>query len=416
LNVGQSAEIVAPASFVVNDPGEYLVTVTISADGDGVPGNDITMLRFFVGDLPRWFRHDDNEANTHINPSQGTSWGVAYIPTSYPARIESLRVEFGGDGSAAVAIYMNDVDGVPTGEAVWTATPDVATGWNVIPVNPPVDLFEGQTFTAATEYDEDAISTGKDDDPPNQAGIAHMSGVGWQGFQGTWVEDLGGNWCIQVYVDTSSAVPAWPVFEASSEVLVFGDVPTDQPASMNFWVYNSGGGDDLIISATSIVPPGAAAVYTFEPETFTVAAGDSEEVIVTFAPTSVGQNYNGLVTITNNSINDPAYRITVTGTGDDPISADESGSGLPAEFAMAQNYPNPFNPSTHIQFALPVQSEVRLTVFNTLGQQVATLFTGIVEAGVHSFEFDAADYTAGLYFYKLEAGSFTQTRKMMLLK
>jgi hypothetical protein len=59
---------------------------------------------------------------------------------------------------------------------------------------------------------------------------------------------------------------------------------------------------------------------------------------------------------------------------------------------------------------------VKLSVFNTLGQQVATLLQGNLDAGFHSVEFGASDLSAGLYFYKLEAGAFTQTRKMMLLK
>ncbi len=90
--------------------------------------------------------------------------------------------------------------------------------------------------------------------------------------------------------------------------------------------------------------------------------------------------------------------------------------GLPTEFSLDQNYPNPFNPSTNIQFSLPEASSVKLVVYNLLGQEVATLFNGVMEAGTHKVNFDAANLNTGLYVYKLEANDFVATKKMMLMK
>ncbi len=88
---------------------------------------------------------------------------------------------------------------------------------------------------------------------------------------------------------------------------------------------------------------------------------------------------------------------------------------IPANFELAQNYPNPFNPSTTIGFSVPVQSDVTLTVYNVTGQKVAE-FSGSYGAGVHTIEWDASMMASGIYFYRLNAGDFAATNKMVLLK
>ena len=88
----------------------------------------------------------------------------------------------------------------------------------------------------------------------------------------------------------------------------------------------------------------------------------------------------------------------------------------PETFTLEQNYPNPFNPSTVIAYELPQATDVTLRVFNMLGQEVASLQTGLQDAGRHEISFDASSLSAGVYLYVLEADGFTATRQMTLLK
>ncbi|MGD8922694.1 MAG: T9SS type A sorting domain-containing protein, partial [Candidatus Zixiibacteriota bacterium] len=88
---------------------------------------------------------------------------------------------------------------------------------------------------------------------------------------------------------------------------------------------------------------------------------------------------------------------------------------LPDEFHLSQNYPNPFNPVTEIAFTLPAATEWRLTIYNVLGQTVAS-WSEQSPAGTHTVTWDAHEYSSGVYFYRLTAGPFTETKKMLLLK
>lgn len=98
------------------------------------------------------------------------------------------------------------------------------------------------------------------------------------------------------------------------------------------------------------------------------------------------------------------------------VDAEESSEAVPTSFALAQNHPNPFNPSTSISFTVPQSGIAKVTVFDLLGRQVATLLDAPVSAGQHQVQFNGSSIPSGVYFYRLEADGFTATRKMLLVK
>lgn len=106
------------------------------------------------------------------------------------------------------------------------------------------------------------------------------------------------------------------------------------------------------------------------------------------------------------------------------LNVRETSAGIPTEFSLSQNYPNPFNPTTTIQYEVPAATKILLKVYNILGEEIATLVDEIQEAGYKTAELNANNLSTGLYFYKLQArpiaggqaGSFTEVKKMLLVK
>ena len=120
-------------------------------------------------------------------------------------------------------------------------------------------------------------------------------------------------------------------------------------------------------------------------------------------------SYNNTVVFGTSSGKVIVERQLVTGIESPPVQQ-------PKDFILSQNYPNPFNPTTKIQYSVPRAAQVSLTVYNVLGEKVATLFSGMERAGTYEVNFNADRFASGVYFCRMEAGGFSKTLKMMLLK
>jgi hypothetical protein len=101
---------------------------------------------------------------------------------------------------------------------------------------------------------------------------------------------------------------------------------------------------------------------------------------------------------------------------DTPIGLIPYSNEVPRSFSLFQNYPNPFNPSTKIKFSITKSSEVKLNVFDALGTEISTLVSEQLKPGFYEAEFDGSKYSSGTYFYRLSAGDYTETKKMLLVK
>ncbi|MBI1936518.1 MAG: T9SS type A sorting domain-containing protein [Ignavibacteriales bacterium] len=127
---------------------------------------------------------------------------------------------------------------------------------------------------------------------------------------------------------------------------------------------------------------------------------------------------NNTVSFSSNSVSN--FYVLSDGSVTDVNAATE----IPADFTLNQNYPNPFNPSTTISYTLPVSGYTTLKVYDILGREIATLVNELKQAGNYSVEFGtqlarqggSSELPSGIYFYKLESGNYTSTRKMILMK
>lgn len=102
--------------------------------------------------------------------------------------------------------------------------------------------------------------------------------------------------------------------------------------------------------------------------------------------------------------------------GDSKLNSHNHKPNNPLDYKLDQNYPNPFNPKTSIKYYIPKESKVKVIVYDLTGKLISTLVDGIVAQGNHEVIWDASFYASGIYFYKLETGSFSDEKKMVLVK
>ncbi|GMU95220.1 T9SS type A sorting domain-containing protein [Ignavibacterium album] len=134
-----------------------------------------------------------------------------------------------------------------------------------------------------------------------------------------------------------------------------------------------------------------------------INSGDS---VTLFFAIALGQDQNEVVA----QINEATVKYNTV------LSIDRIDSEIPTDFILAQNYPNPFNPNTKIQFSVSKAQSVSLKVFDVLGNEIATLVNEELSPGVYQYNFDATNLSSGVYYYKLQSGSYSETKKMILMR
>ena len=148
-----------------------------------------------------------------------------------------------------------------------------------------------------------------------------------------------------------------------------------------------------------------------------ISDNNFHEIYGIFFPSSDGHTYLIEVEVidNNNVSSTDSYNYTYY---DDGGGGNQKPSTvrIPKDFTLEQNYPNPFNPVTTIQFALPKSSPVKLGIYDITGREVAVLVNGSLPAGYHSVQWDARNVSSGMYIYRITAGSFTQTKRMTIIK
>jgi hypothetical protein len=169
------------------------------------------------------------------------------------------------------------------------------------------------------------------------------------------------------------------------------------------------GNTNLTVSSVTSNNP----VFTVESFPSTVSANQFGYAKIKFTPSAANTGYTGELTINNS---DSTFKISLNGVcgqvnGITPVSNE-----IPSNFSLSQNYPNPFNPVTNIEFSLPKAGYVSLTVYDVMGREVENLVNKDLKPGIYKADWNAANYTSGVYFYKLVTGDFNETKRMILVK
>jgi glucuronoarabinoxylan endo-1,4-beta-xylanase len=149
----------------------------------------------------------------------------------------------------------------------------------------------------------------------------------------------------------------------------------------------------------------------FDIQDFNVDSGMVIRTSETESGDTISNSYDG-----KSVLDFPARSITTLSFSGALVTNVDNKPLTPIEFSLSQNYPNPFNPSTTIKFTLPQRSDIRLVLVNVLGQVLKEIATGNYSAGSHQVTLDASHLASGIYFYKLQAGSFSETKKLVLMK
>lgn len=187
----------------------------------------------------------------------------------------------------------------------------------------------------------------------------------------------------------------------------FDSVSINDTTSHSMYIINSGNKSLTIDSIT--VSDKHFILVNYLPQ---VEAYSAVKTLISFKPDSA-QSYEAVVKVYSGS---GFKQIELSGEGKNSTVNTVDESTLPGRFSLSQNYPNPFNPVTIIRFSTAERQFISLRVYDVLGSEIATLISDVKNAGNYEISFDAVNIPSGVYFYKLQAGNFVETKKMMLLK
>ncbi|MCX7835314.1 MAG: T9SS type A sorting domain-containing protein [bacterium] len=401
-----------------NSPFNGILHARAIVNGDNVPDNNIKYLEQKVSYLNSWFRYEDGTSDALVNFGDNNKIGVLFIPTRYPAKIDTVAIRLTGTTTPradTIGIYLSDISSAQTTPAFIGTVNVVGTADSLyrLAVNPPVNIFNGGAIVAF--HSVNGHSLARDNNQPLAGTNLSMPPVTWQSnAQGVLEADESGDWIIRAYISPSNALPPYPVLRTippARDTVFFDTIEVGQSNSKILRVFNDGG-QPLIVSRI-FVSSLLRTIVTFSDTAFTVAGGDSFDVTITWTPPAPG-TLNSQFTLQCNAEQQPVtYRIRGYAR---PTYVRESETQIPSKFTLAQNHPNPFNPTTDISFTIPMKSHVKLAVFDVMGREVMQLVNENLETGVYTVTLDATQLPAGVYFYKMTAGNFNAMKKMILLK
>jgi hypothetical protein len=352
--------------------------------------------------------------------------GQYYVGTPQPVNVTIAgTVTFATSGAPAAGVTMNGLPGTPITNNLgyysavvpvgWsgTVTPALA-GYGFIPVS---NTYSNVTVSLLSENYSCSVQTFDILGTIVDASGNPIPNVALVGFPSSVVTDNNGNYAATVLPKgwSGTVVPTLTGYIFDPPYRTYSNVTADifgsnyiAAIALNFsgYVLNNTGNPMMNVVLNGL--PGTPVTDANGLFTTIIPSGWSGNVV----PAESGYYFTPPNKVFTNVISS-VTNCNFTGS---PLTGIEDKATLPTSFALNQNYPNPFNPSTTISFDVPVTSKVILNVYDILGNHVATLVNETKEAGRYNVTFDASKYTSGVYIYRIQAGSFVQTKKMILMK
>jgi photosystem II stability/assembly factor-like uncharacterized protein len=195
------------------------------------------------------------------------------------------------------------------------------------------------------------------------------------------------------------------------ESIDFGAVQSILHIDTTLYITNKGA-TDIVVTNVNIIGDDASSFSNTFNDAVTLKPNEAQRVSITFTPNTEGIK-NAALEILADIGN---IWISLNGNGTDQVMSTDEPEEIPTTYSLMQNYPNPFNPTTTIQYGIPKDEFVKLTVYDITGKVIKELVNGRKTAGKYSVEFNASSYSSGTYYYKLEAGEYSNIQKMILVK
>jgi hypothetical protein len=306
-----------------------------------------------------------------VNPAGNLVWSRTYNPTGNSDFGNSVCTD--KNGNIIVTGYSTEsfsastaftVKYSPAGDTIWSET-----------ISEPGRLLEGEGVVT---------------DSAGNVWIAYSS------------EDENGMHSLGIIKYNSSGVPVWDSLYSGSNNIIFTNMAIDHTGRLAIAGLMIGGNSDMLLLRSDL----SGRVVT----EFTSGTPATEEYTGGLAVDNTGDVFlTG--TVVNGSTSD-----VITYGFMNTIGIHQTQAEIPDGYILGQNYPNPFNPATNIQFSVPRQGLIKLVVYDITGKEVSGLVNKQLKPGTYKVDFDAAGLTSGVYFYKLSAEGFTETKKMILVK
>ncbi len=319
-----------------------------------------------------------NESPSDIEADRAGNILVVGEYTDTSLRFDTHDISSGGSTFDGFLAKIGPVSGSTPAEQ----TVSVTQGWNLvslpaIPVNDSVQVLFPGASSGAFAYTSGGY----------QIRLVMDPGSGyWLKYRSSGSVNIDGT---AILLDTIQVTTGWNLIGAISQPIPVSSITSIPPGMVtsNIFGYTNG-----YVKEDSIDPGNG----------YWIKVSGNGQLILSAGPTT-SANHIRIVPTSELPPSPPA-----SGISDNPM--------IPDHFALDQNYPNPFNPSTVLRYQLPVESRVTITIYNVVGQKIATLVDGVEKPGFKSVEWNASRWGSGVYFCRFRASYFTQTRKLVLMK